>query len=577
MWVEQWRKGAARRSEAGQRALRIWADLVVRGDAVESAANAPRLRVALMGRVKAGKSTLINGIFGRTVAATHVEEQTSALHELLAVGSAGAESAGIQRASGTLVLDPDSLASECAQRRGDASFWTEVTAMTSRVHAPHLDPGMAFFDTPGVAAVTRDNTARAVDFLDACHVILWVTNGRELGNADDARYLEELRRRGRPVLPIITRGDTVDEDEREEVLEWFGDNFDWLDQPILTAATEWCAGRDLPARDALISRLNGFAEQRGSGAVDDLIDTLGRDLEEAASHELRDLRRLETVVEHVYRRAERTAHRTVAAVEDALRTRVDAIFDRQWQLIREDVDARVRARQDGDSSIQAAFRTHFADERIAEILSSVEAELQERLEQEWSTAFEQNMAELMDELSALEAENEQTALREMMKGLAAHEAADQRRSGAITVGTATVSAAATAWTAWFGAQAAAVSLGAAFLSVGLPIIGVGALAVVATRWWSRSSARADAVDRARTALEESKQAFVRDILEGRVLPRLVANCEEVARQVSEALVAEVTGGVTAARLTVARATFEALALGKFDMAIALTAPQLPGK
>ena len=574
--ANDWRRGASRSGSKAQASLRSWEELAVRADALESAASAPRVRVALMGRVKAGKSTLVNGLFGRTVAATHVNEQTSALHELLAVGSRDAEGAELRRRGGTATeRSPEELAAECGRRRGDADFWGDVVSMCSRVHAPHIDPGLSFFDTPGVSTTTTANASRAVDFIDASHVILWVTSGRELGNADDARYLEELRLRGRPVLPIITRADTIDEDDQDEVTEWFEDNFEWLGPPIFTAATDWCEGRDLDARDRLLARLDTFADENAAGATQAASAALGRDVEAAAAAELADLRRLITVVGHIERRSERAALRTVSAVEEALRSRVDAIFERRWELIRDDVEQRVRARQDEHSSIEAAFNTHLAEDRMGEVLRSVEEELQLRLEVEWSQAFEENMSGLMAELASLEANNEQAALQAIVNGLATEHAADQRRTQLLTAGTATTAAAATAWTAWFGAHAAAISLGSAFVGVGLPIIGVGALAVIGVRWLGQTSARAAAVDRAKAALDESKRAFVRDVLEGRVLPQLTDSCERIGRDVAATLVCEVTGGVSTLQLAATRSILELLAVGEFEAAAATASPLLP--
>ena len=79
----------------------------------------------------------------------------------------------------------------------------------------------------------------------------------------------------------------------------------------------------------------------------------------------------------------------------------------------------------------------------------------------------------------------------------------------------------------------------------------------------------------KAALDESKRAFVRDVLEGRVLPQLTDSCERLDRDVAATLDGEDTGGVSTLQLAATRSILELLAVGEFEAAAATASPLLP--
>ena len=123
------------------------------------------LRVAVAGRVKAGKSTLLNAVIGEAAAATDATECTLAVtwyadgtaYRAWVVGrDGGRRQVPYRRSSTAAVVDLDGV-DLTAVERVDVQFPSQ-----------HLRV-MTLIDTPGIASVSEQVSARAVEFLNPDH------------------------------------------------------------------------------------------------------------------------------------------------------------------------------------------------------------------------------------------------------------------------------------------------------------------------------------------------------------------------------------------------------------------------
>jgi hypothetical protein len=135
------------------------------------------LRVAIAGRVKAGKSTLLNALVGERLAPTDAGEctrlvtvyQRGAGYEVMARLRDGSTRAlSFKRTDGALSIELGGLAEADVER-------LEVSWPTSSLQT------ITLIDTPGLASVNDENSRRTRDFLEA--------DGDAPGDADAVVYL----------------------------------------------------------------------------------------------------------------------------------------------------------------------------------------------------------------------------------------------------------------------------------------------------------------------------------------------------------------------------------------------------
>lgn len=172
------------------------------------------LRVALVGSVKAGKSTLLNGLLGERIAPTDARECTRIItryqHGPTPTVSARCRDGSTtllpaKRQADRLELDLQGLPAEDVER-------LEVTWP-----APGID-GITLIDTPGVASISHDASAQTDRFLlpdqgagGADAVIYLLRSLHET----DVRYLRALRERTRHgiaaagAIAVLSRADEL--------------------------------------------------------------------------------------------------------------------------------------------------------------------------------------------------------------------------------------------------------------------------------------------------------------------------------------------------------------------------------
>jgi hypothetical protein len=135
------------------------------------------LRVAIAGRVKAGKSTLLNALVGERLAPTDAGEctrivswyQRGAAYQVVGRDRQGAEhSLAFTRAEGSLNVQLGS------HSEADIAA-IEVSVPTSALES------ITLIDTPGLASINDENSRRTRDFLDS--------SGNGPGEADAVIYL----------------------------------------------------------------------------------------------------------------------------------------------------------------------------------------------------------------------------------------------------------------------------------------------------------------------------------------------------------------------------------------------------
>lgn len=88
-----------------------------------------------------------------------------------------------------------------------------ATETTARLQGVRLGRKLVLLDTPGLHSMTPENAALTRRFTDSADAVLWLTSSASPGQVQELDELLRELRRGKPLLPIITRSDVYEEDE----------------------------------------------------------------------------------------------------------------------------------------------------------------------------------------------------------------------------------------------------------------------------------------------------------------------------------------------------------------------------
>jgi small GTP-binding protein len=211
------------------------AALLLEADGVDD----DNLRVGLVGEFNAGKSSLVNAIAGREVAAADALEMTA---WIASYRRASQDEATLLLAGGKVV--ETSLAAFVAETQ--ARRWTQdETNHTKEVLVGLSDfpAGITLIDLPGLGAA-RANEKRLRDALGLVDVILWLTDVESIGEVLSLELIRKLRHYGAPVRVVITKVDLLDEPTQQlPDLAAFVSNAIGIDSNEVLAVTARPSGR----------------------------------------------------------------------------------------------------------------------------------------------------------------------------------------------------------------------------------------------------------------------------------------------------------------------------------------------
>lgn len=94
-----------------------------------------------------------------------------------------------------------------------AEGFTETTVLIQGVE---LGKNFVLLDTPGLHSEQVQNGELTQRFLDSADAVLWLTPSTSPGQVQELNDLKMELEKGKPLLPVITRSDTVEEDWNDE-------------------------------------------------------------------------------------------------------------------------------------------------------------------------------------------------------------------------------------------------------------------------------------------------------------------------------------------------------------------------
>lgn len=92
-------------------------------------------------------------------------------------------------------------------------FQEGATETTTTLQGVRLGRKLVLLDTPGLHSSTPENAALTRRFTDSADGVLWLTSSSSPGQVQELDELVRELHRSKPLLPVLTRSDLVEEDE----------------------------------------------------------------------------------------------------------------------------------------------------------------------------------------------------------------------------------------------------------------------------------------------------------------------------------------------------------------------------
>lgn len=93
------------------------------------------------------------------------------------------------------------------------AFEEGVTETTAQLQGVVLADKLVLVDTPGLHSATQENSELTKSFTDSADGVLWLSSSASPGQVQELDELGRELSRRKPLLPIITRSDYIEEDE----------------------------------------------------------------------------------------------------------------------------------------------------------------------------------------------------------------------------------------------------------------------------------------------------------------------------------------------------------------------------
>jgi ethanolamine utilization protein EutP (predicted NTPase) len=186
------------------------------------------LRVLLVGKFKAGKSTLINALAGATIAATDFFEMTSWIARYWPSEEPFCRL--VYRSGAEQLTTPTHFADRCQSRQIHPDELREIARIDVGTGLSPL--AVTLIDAPGLGSTNRENEKRLLEALEDADLIAWVADITALGDARESALIKALQDQGAPIIVTLTKCDSANADEIDEAKEFLRSSYRLEKTPI---------------------------------------------------------------------------------------------------------------------------------------------------------------------------------------------------------------------------------------------------------------------------------------------------------------------------------------------------------
>ena len=206
-------------SDAQQRILEKLGDLRTRFEE-------GRLRVAVIGQFKRGKSTLLNALLGAPVLPTGVTPVTAIPTFIEASNSAWAMvefNSGKEPIVTSTAHEIPAVLERHISEAQNPHNQLDVERVAIGVRSDFLDEGIVLVDTPGVGSTFLHNTLTAEAVLTECDAALFVLSADPPITETEVSYLDKVRKLIPKIFFILNKADLLDANEKSVAQRFLAD------------------------------------------------------------------------------------------------------------------------------------------------------------------------------------------------------------------------------------------------------------------------------------------------------------------------------------------------------------------
>lgn len=399
-----------------------------------------RVCVLILGEFKAGKSTLINALLRREVAAVDVFEMTTAVCRVVPI------STGIERAE-LRSHDPGVLPLRLSLDEFLVRSQSRNLGPYTRVNL-HIksDLDLVLIDTPGLGA-TLSNEIVAVDSMATADVILWTLDADNLGGAREAAVINGISENGLPLICVLTKADTLAAEEVEEATEYLAETFDLPSHSIIPVSAVQALQH---GTDEGIEKLRRYLIEniapRGAILREQALAAHAADIAAEMRGILDQVLVSLDAANQMIEEYTHSMYMTAGIVtEDVCSELASRLRDGLYQEINARIDARlgegdnVRGLSENDISLVLQESTQKLSGQ--KFWSALSEEVEQRIQAEWSEGIRAQTAVLMSTLNEVRHDADKDAARIAEELLQVQVYESERKQSSVVYGLETVSAA----------------------------------------------------------------------------------------------------------------------------------------
>lgn len=499
------------------------------------------LHIVIMGAVKAGKSSLLNALAKEEVSPVGVTETTATIMRILYGAEKGAEIVMSNQSpiSGSI----EQILNTLKTRKGDKDFFEHCKEVCIYLPENSLQ-NVEIVDTPGLNTLTASNQQRSLDYIQQADVILWLLHGQYLGQSDVEDEIEKIHNMGKKMLCVVSRADQLDDDEREEVLQYvtrkYGDFFEKIflfsgNEAMKAALQQNEAGMSSSGLNDIRNYIKAnYVQQADNVHVESLLDSLQATVKKDIYYHEDLLDKQKEKYKNYQKMVEELEQQSMEIQQDF---RQDF---RRWVDIRLLSDATQRLNHEIDKTsiglktnlrqqIEPVWKDVFSQTRIENELKDYAEKQSERLTSMWESVLSK-LAQRYD--FRLTAKANSLSMTGQVGDL---DIDDSSVGNAIAKGTiwgAIGGVGASAYAAGLGTYAAHLSMAGALGSFMLPALAIGAAAGFAKKYYDFNEDKKKLKLQAKDMLIETKTQ-IKHLLQDDYEHRIASICQAICEKAQE--------------------------------------------